>query len=176
MRLARLALTGLFAGAVGTTAMDLAWYVRYRRGGGEDGFFKWEFGSAPTEWGKASAPARVGKLLYETVVRTKLPESQIAVTTNIMHWGYGTQWGLVLAAGLGANQDLKLWRGPLLGTLVWLSSYVSLPIAGFYKPIWSYDLKTLWDDLSAHLVYGEGAIASFWIACRLADGVSQLPV
>jgi hypothetical protein len=166
MRLARAVLSGLVAGAVGTVAMDLVWYARYRRGGGEDGFFKWEFGSAPDEWQKASAPARVGKLLYETVTKAELPESQIGVTTNVMHWAYGTQWGVVLAAGLGANTNLKLWRGPLLGAMVWLASYVSLPVAGFYKPIWSYDPKTLWDDLSAHLVYGTATATSFWIACR----------
>ena len=166
MGLARAALSGLLAGAVGTVAMDLVWYARYRRGGGGDGFVKWEFGSAPTEWDNASAPARVGKLLYESLTKTELPESQIAAITNIMHWGYGTQWGLVLAAGLGDDNNLKPWRGPLLGVMVWLSSYVSLPVAGFYKPIWSYDLKTLWDDLSAHLVYGTGTTVSFWIACR----------
>ena len=52
------------------------------------------------------------------------------------------------------------------GMLVWLASYLSLPIAGFDKPIWSYDLKTLWDDLSAHLVYGVGVAATFWAACK----------
>jgi uncharacterized membrane protein YagU involved in acid resistance len=52
----------------------------------------------------------------------------------------------------------------LFGLLVWLASYVSLPIAGFYKPIWQYDLKTLLDDLSAHVVYGVGVAGTFWKA------------
>jgi len=26
---------------------------------------------------------------------------------------------------------------------------------GVYKPIWEYDARTIWQDLSAHLVYGE---------------------
>jgi hypothetical protein len=30
-----------------------------------------------------------------------------------------------------------------------------------YKPIWEYDLPTLWKDLSAHLVYGLGTAATF---------------
>ena len=146
--------------------MDLVWYARYRGGGGENGFVKWEFGSAPTEWNKASAPARVGKLLFEAGTHTELPERQIGVTTNVMHWGYGKQWGLVLAMALGSRKNVKPWHGPLLGAMVWLASYVSLPVAGFYKPIWSYDVKTLWDDLSAHLVYGTGTVVSFWLACR----------
>jgi len=37
---------------------------------------------------------------------------------------------------------------------VWASDYVVLPAAKLYKPLWKYDLKTLAQDLSAHLVYG----------------------
>ena len=29
-----------------------------------------------------------------------------------------------------------------------------LPAAKLYEPIWKYDVKTLGNDLSAHLVYG----------------------
>jgi hypothetical protein len=166
VRTRRVTRCGLIAGALGTLALDFVWYGRYRRGGGPDGFFKWEFASAPTDWERASAPARVGKLLYESVTRTELPESQIAVTTNVMHWAYGSQWGVVLALALGSSRNLKLWHGPVVGALVWLASYVSLPIAGFYKPIWSYDLKTLWQDLSAHLAYGIGMAVAYWATCR----------
>jgi hypothetical protein len=162
----RSALCGLVAGAAGTVAMDLLWYVRYRRGGGSDSFLKWEFGSAPNSWEEASAPARVGKLLYETATHRELPVSQTGPTNNIMHWGYGVQWGVVFATAIGTSSRLKPFHGPLLGVLVWLASYVSLPIAGFYKPIWAYDLKTLWQDLSAHLVYGAGVAAAFWASCR----------
>jgi uncharacterized membrane protein YagU involved in acid resistance len=157
---------GVVAGAVGTIAMDLVWYIRYRRGGGEASFLSWEFASTPTSWDKASAPARVGKLVYETAMHTELPENQIGVTTNVMHWSYGVQWGVVFAVALGCRRYVKPWHGPLLGALVWLASYISLPIAGFYKPLWSYDLKTLWQDLSAHLVYGVATMAAFWATCR----------
>ena len=34
---------GVLAGAVGTVAMDLLWFYRYKRGGGESGFLDWEF-------------------------------------------------------------------------------------------------------------------------------------
>jgi len=36
-----------------------------------------------------------------------------------------------------------------------------MPIAGFYQPIWAYDPRTLWDDLSAHLVYGLATVSAF---------------
>ena len=152
---------GLAAGLAGTLAMDLVWYLRYRRGGGDSSFLTWEFGSAPTAWDDASAPARVGKLVYETLTHEELPASQIALTTNVMHWTYGVQWGFVFAAAVGDPHRVRLWQAPLLGALVWLSSYVSLPIAGVYKPIWWYDVKTLWQDLSAHLAYGIGVAIGF---------------
>jgi hypothetical protein len=156
---------GLLAGLAGTLAMDLVWYARYKRGNGQNSFLKWEFGSAPTSWDDASAPAKVGKLLYETATHSELGPAAIPVTTNLMHWGYGSQWGLVLALAIG-NERMRLLQAPVLGALVWLASYVSLPIAGFYKPIWCYDPKTLWQDLSAHLGYGIGAAAGFKLTCR----------
>jgi hypothetical protein len=164
--LVRTAACGMLAGVAGTLALDLVWYVRYKRSGGESSFLTWEFSSAPTSWEEASAPANVGKLLYETATHQELPASEIGTTTNIMHWSYGVQWGVVLAVALGSARYVKPWHAPLLGSLVWLSSYVSLPIAGFYKPIWSYDRETLWQDLSAHLAYGAGGVAAFWAACR----------
>jgi hypothetical protein len=41
------------------------------------------------------------------------------------------------------------------------SGYVVLPLFGVYEPIWKYDLKTLANDLSAHLVFGTASAAAF---------------
>jgi uncharacterized membrane protein YagU involved in acid resistance len=161
MHFVRLAACGALAGAAGTIAMDLLWYLRYRRGGGTDAFVKWEFGSPPKSWDDAGAPAQVGKLLYETFTHTELSVEYAGLVTNLMHWAYGSQWGVASALALETSSRTKLKQGPLLGLIVWLASYVSLPIAGFYKPIWQYDLKTLAKDLSAHLVYGTGTVAAF---------------
>ena len=166
MSLVRTTFCGVVAGAAGTLAMDLVWYARYKRGGGESSFLEWEFAQAPDKWDDASAPAKVGKLLYETGTHTELPSSAIGVTTNGMHWAYGVQWGMLAATAIGDGRSLRLIQAPIIGALVWLASYVSLPIAGFYKPIWSYDLKTLWQDLSAHLVYGLGVGLAFKLTCR----------
>jgi len=67
---------------------------------------------------------------------------------------------------VGSVCQVRLRHGPLLGGMVWLASYITLPIAGVYKPIWSYDLKTLWDDLSAHLVYGVGVVLALLASRR----------
>jgi hypothetical protein len=166
MSIIRAAAYGLVAGLLGTVAMDLVWFARYRRGGGVASFTTWEFGSSPATWDDASAPAKVGKLLYETASRTELPVSKAGLTTNVMHWGYGLQWGLIFGIAVTCGSRLRLWQGPLLGALVWISSYVTMPIAGFYKPIWSYDVKTLWDDLSAHLAYGTGVAVTVKLLSR----------
>jgi hypothetical protein len=166
MSMFRSALCGVAAGAIGTVAMDLVWFVRYKRSGGQSTFVAWETASGLNSWDAASAPAKVGRLLYETVSHRELPASRAALTTNIMHWGYGLQWGALFGVSVGASGHARRWHGPLLGALVWLASYLTLPIAGFYKPIWSYDRKTLWDDCSAHLVYGIGVAGAFWRVCR----------
>jgi len=41
---------GVLAGAVGTVAMDLLWFYRYKRGGGESGFLDWEFSAGLDVW------------------------------------------------------------------------------------------------------------------------------
>ena len=166
MKLVRLGVSGLAAGAAGTLAMDLVWFARYRRGGGSSSFFDWESAAGLSSWDDASAPARVGQLFYETLARRALPATRARFTTNVMHWGYGLQWGVLFAVSMGSSRGVRAWHAPLFGLLVWLASYVSLPVAGFYKPIWSYDLKTLWEDLSAHLVFGAGVVATFWRGAR----------
>lgn len=167
MRLPPSVTCGLLAGAAATLAMDLVWFTRYKRSGGENNFLRWEFASASSSWDKASAPARVGKLLYETVTHEELTPDHIALTTNLMHWIYGVEWGVLLALAIGGADRLRfLPQAPLFGALVWLASYASLPVAGVYKPIWAYDPKTLWEDLSAHLVYGAAACAGVRLTCR----------
>jgi hypothetical protein len=54
--------------------------------------------------------------------------------------------------------------GPPFGVAVWASSYVILPEAMNYKPIWEYDVKTLARDLGGHLAYGAGTgtVFCYW--------------
>jgi hypothetical protein len=44
---------------------------------------------------------------------------------------------------------------------VWAAGYAVLPALGVYRPIWEYDLETLWKDLSAHLVFGLATAGAF---------------
>ena len=157
---------GLVAGAVGTLALDLVGFARYKRGGGESTFRQWEFSSGVDTWEQAPAPAHVGKRLVEGLFQRDLPDHRAALVNNITHWGYGVfngaQYGLVA----GSLRAPPVLYGLPFGAAVWASGYAVLPAAMLYKPIWEYDRATLAKDLSGHLAYGLTTAAVF----RLLSG------
>ncbi|MCU1430514.1 MAG: hypothetical protein JWL83_4514, partial [Actinomycetia bacterium] len=70
---------------------------------------------------------------------------------------WGAQYGII--AGSLPKRSARL--GLFLGPTVWASSYVVLPLAKLYKPIWEYDAKTLAKDLGAHMAYGLATTGTF---------------
>ena len=72
---------GGVAGAVGTLAMDLLWYARYRREGGESGFVEWESSAGLDNWANAPAPAQFGKRVFEALFRRDLPPEYARLVT-----------------------------------------------------------------------------------------------
>jgi hypothetical protein len=145
---------GLVAGAVGTAAMDTLLFARYRRGGGESSAREWELSEGVTTWDDAPAPAHVGKRVVEGLFQVQLPASSAPLVNNVMHWGYGIANAAVYGIVAGSLPKPRALYGLPFGASVWASGYVILPAAKLYKPIWEYDVKTLANDLSAHLVYG----------------------
>ena len=150
---------GLVAGAIGTAAMDTFLFARYRRGGGESRFAGWESSAGIDEWEKAPAPAQVGRRLVEGLFQTRLPSTRARLVNNVMHWGYGILNGAQYGVVAGSLPRTRVVYGLPFGATVWAASYVVLPAVKLYEPIWKYDLKTLANDLSAHLVYGLGTAA-----------------
>jgi len=147
-------LRGATAGAVGTAAMDLLLYSRYRLGGGEQSLLAWELGAGSSDWDGAPAPALVGKRVVEGLFKVELSPRWARVTNNLTHWGYGKLWGAQYGIVAGSAAVPHAWYGLALGSLAFGTGYVVLPLAKLYKPIWEYDGKTLAKDYSAHLVYG----------------------
>jgi len=160
-RLAFGAVAGAMAGAVGTAAMDLWQYQRYRRDGGKEPLGRWELAAGVTSWEKASAPGQIGQKLARFVTGRPPPDRWARAATNIVHWATGIGWGLQYGV-LAATKSEHPWaRALALGPAVWLSGYAILPLAGVYEPIWKYDARTLGKDLSDHLVFGAATSGAF---------------
>jgi hypothetical protein len=145
---------GLAAAAVGTLALDLVGFARYKRGGGTSDFGRWEFSADVETWEQAPAPAHVGKRLFEGLFQRELPDRRARLVNNITHWGYGLLNGVQYGLVAGSLRAPRTWYGVPFGVTVWASGYAVLPAAMLYKPIWEYDRATLAKDLSGHLVYG----------------------
>jgi hypothetical protein len=154
-------LRGALAGAAGTLAMDLLWYARYRRGGGDSAFSAWESSAGLTGWDDAPAPARFGKRIIEGIFQQELPAQRARLVSNVVHWATGVGWGAAFGVVAGSLTVRTLCQGLALGAGVWVQSYAVLVPAKLYKPIGEYDLPTLGKDLSAHLVYGLATATTF---------------
>ncbi|TCC50615.1 hypothetical protein E0H75_10425 [Kribbella capetownensis] len=164
---------GVLSGAVGTLAMDLLLYARYRKDGGKGGFLHWEFSSDIRSWDQAPAPAQVGKRVFEGLFRRQLPDERAALVNNVMHWGYGIANGARYGVVAGSLRTPRIRYGAPFGAGVWASGYVVLPAAKLYEPIWKYDRRTLAKDLSAHLVYGLTTAAAFRLSGTLKNALRR---
>ncbi len=134
--------------------MDVAMYAQYRAGGGTQRWRAWETAAGLDAWEDAPAPAQVGKRLYEGLLHRELAPSAARLTTNVMHWAYGSGQGAVLGLTAGSIRARGALLGPFFGAAVWTSSYVVLGVMGLYKPAWQYPPSILAKDLGNHLLYG----------------------
>jgi predicted cobalt transporter CbtA len=139
---------GLMAGLTGTAAMTGWQYVSSALRDDDAGSDR---RARADPWERAPAPAKVAKALLSRLGYQAPPES-IGVLTNVMHWGYGTSWGVLFGLLHPRGRKGMLRRGVLFGTAVWAASYVMLVPTGFYDPPWEYPVQELGLDLSYHLV------------------------
>ena len=157
----RAVVRGITASALGTLAMDMVLYRRYKRGGGDEGFGAWESSAGLESWENAPGPAKVGKRFAEAVLRRDLPPRYARSVNNVTHWAYGLLAGAEYGILAGSARSPKLRYGLPFGAGVWASGYIVLPVMGIYRPIWEYDRKSLANDLSAHLVFGLATASAF---------------
>lgn len=154
---------GAVAGAAGTLAMDAVLYRRYRTGGGTRGFAEWEFSSCLSSWDGAPAPALVGKRLFDGLFQRDLAPRWAGLTNNVTHWATGIMWGAQygIVSGSVTKPGARTLAATALGPAAWGASYVVLPLAKLYEPIWEYGVRTLAKDLGAHLAFGAGTVGVF---------------
>ena len=146
--------------------MDTVRYLRYRRAGGTDSPLAWEFGPVHS-WEKAPDPGQAVKRLIEGFTQRKIPDGWAWLISTAAHWGYGSSAAAAYGVVAGSLRRPQPLYGLPFGAAVWGSSYVVLPQAGLYKPIWEYDAKTLAEDLTAHLAYGTGTGTAFWLVTKI---------
>jgi len=134
--------------------MDLVWFGRFRRDGGQQGLYEWETGKGITGWDGASDPGKVGQWILRKIVRHDINDDWARSMSNIMHWSTGMAWGAAFGCLAVTVPRFRPEYGLLLGPTAWLSSYAILPLVKVYKPIWQYDTRTLERDLKAHMAFG----------------------
>ncbi|MEY2583954.1 MAG: hypothetical protein QOE09_3803 [Ilumatobacteraceae bacterium] len=140
--------------------MDYVWYRRHRAEGGTESFIDWEFQPVDS-FENAPAPAKVGQVLAQKA-HIELPDDKAGLANNVVHWSTGITWGVAAAMLRPLPHVGAIKSGLIAGVAAWSTSYAVLPKLGVYKPITEYDTKTLWKDLSAHLVFGSAVgVASF---------------
>jgi hypothetical protein len=124
---------GLFAGVVGTAAMTVSSTLEMK------------IRDRPASNAPAEAAAKV------LGVEPK-GEEERARFSNLVHWGYGTAWGvargLADAAGLEGTRATAAHFGA-----VWGSEQIMLPALGIAPPFWQWGTKEVAIDALHHLVY-----------------------
>jgi hypothetical protein len=118
-------------------------------------------------WEKAPAPAKVGRLFAQRVLKRDVPPARIPLFTNAVHWMFGTAMGGMYGLVHGTLRRRPTVDGPLFGLGVWAQSYATLVPMGLYKPPWAYPAKTIAKDISYHLVYGAGTAAGYKLVERV---------
>jgi len=152
---ARGALSGLTGTAVMTGWQELS--ARLQSSDGSSSSSEQEQPQTEEErWEQAPAPAKVARRIASGVFGRELPAERIDLVTNVMHWGYGTGWGVVFGLVHESLGRRPLRHGLGFGTFVWAMSNAELVPMGIYAPPWTYQPQELAQDLSYHLAYGSG--------------------
>jgi hypothetical protein len=137
---------GLFAGAAGTAAMTLSSTIEMR------------LRRRPASSAPADAAAKV------LGVEPK-GEKEEARFSTLVHWGYGTSWGvargLLGAAGLRGVQAAAAHFGA-----VWGSEQIILPALGVAPPLWEWGAEEVAIDTFHHLVYASATSLAYTLLDR----------
>jgi uncharacterized membrane protein YagU involved in acid resistance len=130
---------GVVAGLVGTGVMTVAQTAYYKA----------------TDSEGSTTPAEVGKRVIRGVLEREVSEDQTGLLNNVMHWLYGTSWGVIYA--MAARRP---GRGIVFGLTVWGASLVQLPAMQLAPPVWETEPAAIAPDAGFHLAYGVAVAAA----------------
>lgn len=136
---------GLVAGAAGTAVMTLAQSVYYKSQGTEP----------------SSTPAEVAKRIIRGLFHRTVDEGRTELLNNLMHWSYGSSWGISYGLVQGTFRRRAFPSGLSFGTAVWGASLVHLPAMKLAPPVWEYPPSQLASDAGFHLIYGAATAAAY---------------
>jgi hypothetical protein len=137
---------GLLAGLAGTAAMTISTTIemKLRR-------------RPPSR-----APAEAAKKLLRLRARSEKAERRLA---NLVHWSYGTFWGVARAA-VGAA-GLRGFAAPAAHFgILWGSALVALPAIGVAPPVYRWPPAEIGTDLVHHAVYVAASDAAYRVLAR----------
>jgi hypothetical protein len=141
---------GLLAGAAGTAAMTAAQTAWLKTRGEEP----------------STTPAEVGRRIVEGVLQRDVPEQRMGALNNVMHWLYGTSWGVLFGLARAGRGAAPLSDGARFAGVVWGASLVQLPAMGLAPAVWEYPPQQLASDVGFHLVYGVGVATAYAVLDR----------
>jgi hypothetical protein len=125
---------GLVAGLVGTAAMTVSSTLEAKLRGRQ-------FSTAPAEAAR--------KLLGIRAFENEAAKSRFS---NLVHWGYGTGWG-VARAFLGELLPTSRGADAAHFATVWGSALVMLPALDVAPPAWTWGKEEVAMDVFHHAVY-----------------------
>ena len=141
---------GVVAGVVGTSAMTASSTLEARLRGRQ----------------ASTAPARAAEKVLG--IEAFADESAEARFSNLVHWGYGTGWGvargLLGAAGLGAAAAT-----PVHFATMWGGAAVMLPALGVTPPVTRWGREEVAIDVFHHLVYAGAAGLTYGLIAHPRD-------
>jgi hypothetical protein len=125
---------GLVAGAIGTAAMTVSSTIEQKR----------------REREASTAPADAAMKVLG--IESFCDDAAKSRFSNVVHWGYGTAWGvpraLLDAAGLSPAAATAAH-----GAVLWGSEQVALPALGVAPPLWEWGATEVAIDAGHHVVY-----------------------
>ncbi|WP_242919190.1 hypothetical protein [Pontibacter liquoris] len=124
---------GLLAGLAGTAAMTVAQLIEMQLTGREP----------------SDTPYKAFSKVFGLKARNEEEKKKLS---NLIHWGYGTSWGIPrgLLAAYGA--DGAAGTGAHFAA-VWGSELVMLPSLGVAEPVTKWGGKAIAQDVLFHLIY-----------------------
>jgi hypothetical protein len=125
---------GLIAGAIGTAAMTVSSTIEQKLRG------------------RAGSTAPADAAMKVLGIEGFCDDSAKSRFSNLVHWGYGTGWGvpraLLDAAGLDSAAATAAH-----GAALWGSEQVMLPALGVAPPLWEWGVVEVAIDALHHVVY-----------------------